>query len=460
MPADLPHALTDRAESRAQGRAHRATAPRRRLAEPSTADRDPVAHLRAQNAGRVRELVPLRMQRMLADPFAFYRGTAGLMAADLAGAPSSGILVASCGDAHISNFGFYASPERRLVFDLNDFDEAGIAPWEWDVKRLVTSALIGGRHAGYDHADIEAVCLAAVATYTSVLQRMAGLSAVDRYFMHLNIHFAREQMSKAGRRALRKAIAAAERRTGARALKRTTERDDAGRMRFVENPPTMVRVDPEGVVSEGGQSIAELFRQYRGSVGVDIDTVLAQYAPADLARRVVGVGSVGTRCFLQLLHGADDDALVLQVKQAGRSVLDEHGAVTQTPRIAEGVAAHGEGFRVVGMQRVLQAVSDPLLGYLRANGRDYYVRQFHDMKGSIELEGLPLDAFDDYVRACAAVLGRAHAQSTTARKVAGYIGRSDAAARAILDWSLGYAELSAADFAAARAAFADDLAGV
>ena len=222
----------------------------------------------------------------------------------------------------------------------------------------------------------------------------------------------------------------------------------------------MVRVDPEGVVSEGGQSIAELFRQYRGSVGVDIDTVLAQYAPADLARRVVGVGSVGTRCFLQLLHGADDDALVLQVKQAGRSVLDEHGAVTQTPRIAEGVAAHGEGFRVVGMQRVLQAVSDPLLGYLRANGRDYYVRQFHDMKGSIELEGLPLDAFDDYVRACAAVLGRAHAQSTTARKVAGYIGRSDAAARAILDWSLGYAELSAADFAAARAAFADDLAGV
>ncbi|HET8928586.1 MAG TPA: DUF2252 domain-containing protein [Microbacterium sp.] len=457
MPVyDSPYALTSRAESRAQGRAHRATAPRGRLADHSTADRDPVGHLRAQNAGRLPELVPLRMQRMLADPFAFYRGTAGLMAADLADAPSSGILVASCGDAHVSNFGFYASPERRLVFDLNDFDEAAIAPWEWDVKRLITSALIGGRHVGYAEADIERICVSAVATYASVLQRMAGLSAADRYFMHLNIDFARQQMSKAGRRALRRAVEGAQRRTGARALERTTQRDDAGRLRFIGNPPTMVRIDPHEIISEGGQSIPQLFRQYRTSVGVDIDTVLTQYAPTDLARRVVGVGSVGTRCFLQLLEGADDDALVLQVKQADRSVLDEHGSITQTARIADGVAAHGEGFRVVSLQRVLQAVSDPFLGYLRANGRDFYVRQFHDMKGSIELEGLPLDAFDDYVRACAAVLGRAHAQSTTASRVTGYIGRSDAAARAILDWSLAYAELSAADCRAVQAAFADE----
>ncbi len=469
MPLDdhtLPttDAVRDRAAAREKGRAQRRVARRRSLAEHSTAPRDPVAHLREQNADRVPELVPLRMQRMLADPFAFYRGTAGLMAADLADAPSSGILVAACGDAHVSNFGFYASPERRLVFDLNDFDEAAVAPWEWDLKRLVTSAVIGGRHAGHPESEVERTCLAAIGAYAAALRRMAATSAVERYFMHVNVDFARSRLSKQGRRALRVAVEAAQKRTAARAVRRTTERDDDGRLRFVERPPTMVRVELAQLVPapDGGtaETLDALYRHYRGTVELDVATVLVQYEPTDLARRVVGVGSVGTRCYLQLLEGADGDALVLQVKEANESVLSRYGRIPQTDRLVRGVEEEGQGFRVVGMQRVLQAVSDPFLGHLRSSGRDFYVRQFHDMKGSIELEGLPADAFRDYVLACALVLGRAHAQSPTASEVVGYIGRTDVAARAILDWSLAYADLSRADFEAARAAFAADLAGV
>ena len=460
MPLDAPDLLTERAhfsrtEARELGKSLRRVVARSELAEQRPAVRDAVAHLREQNETRVPELVPLRMQRMLASPFAFYRGTAGLMALDLGRDPHSRILVASCGDAHISNFGFYASPERKLVFDLNDFDEAAVAPWEWDVKRLLTSVIVGGREAGYDRRDVRRIAYSAFAQYVGILRRLVQLSPSGRYFMHLNVDSARRQLSRDGRQVLDAALAAAERRTAQRAIRRTTERDADGKLHFVENPPTMVRFRLDEAVTAGdvvpAESIHALFGQYRDTVSIDIDTVLAQYEPTDLARRVVGVGSVGTRCYLQLLQGADEDALLLQVKEAGESVLAQYGRIPQPTRITDGVAAHGGGFRVVGMQRVLQAVSDPFLGHLEANGRAFYGRQFHDMKGAVELEGLPVDAFSDYVLSCAGLLGRAHAQSPTAGQVLGYIGTSDAAADAVVTWSSAYAEQSLRDFESASA---------
>lgn len=458
---DAP-AILDREDARAAGRGRRREVPRRSLATGAAHPRDPVAHLREQNLTRIPDLVPIRLQRMLANPFAFYRGTAGLMALDLADAPHSGILVAACGDAHIANFGFYASPERRVVFDLNDFDEAAVAPWEWDVKRMLASVVIGGRHAGYPDADVRAVCLDAFATYANVVATMAKESAVDRYFLHFNVERARGRLSRSGRAALRAALEGAERRTSARAVARTTIRGEEGLLQFVHRPPAMQRVE---LAALGGDirpsqdilaDLPDLYREYRSSVGVEIDAVLAQYAVRDLAVRVVGVGSVGTRCLLVLLEGADGDALVLQVKEAGPSVLERYGGIAQPARLQRGAAHEGEGFRVVGLQRTLQTVSDPFLGYLRSNGRDYYVRQFHDMKGSIELEGLAPAAFADYVRACAVVLGRAHAQSRTAGEIVGYIGRPDTLAEALLTWSLDYADRSAADFEAAREGFAGE----
>lgn len=464
MPFDAPDLLRERAhfsraESRELGKSLRRITSRSDLATRRHEQRDARAHLDEQNAERVPELVPLRMQRMLENPFTFYRGTAGLMAHDLARDPHSGILVAASGDAHISNFGFFASPERRLVFDLNDFDEAAIAPWEWDVKRLVTSIVVGGMHAQYAESDIRDIALAVVAAYLRNLERMTALSPTERYFMHADINFARRTLSREGKAMLKATVAAAERRTALRAVRRTTERDGDGRLRFVEQPPTMTHFDlTEGAPVNGAErssSVAELFEQYRATVPLDVETVLTQFEPTDLARRVVGVGSVGTRCYLQLLQGSDDHALVLQVKEAGRSVLERFGGISQPERITRGVADEGEGFRVVGMQRVLQAVSDPLLGHLQANGRDFYVRQFHNMKGSVDLENQPLAAFRDYVIACGMLLARAHAQSPTAGRVIGYAGRGDLAARAIVSWSFDYARQSAADFEEVRRAVDD-----
>lgn len=430
-----------RAQAHAAGRARRKVVPRTALAQRSTADRDPVALLEEQNADRVTDLVPLRTARMLADPFAFFRGTAGLMAHDLAGDPHSGILVAACGDAHLSNFGFYASPERRLVFDLNDFDEAAIAPWEWDVKRLLTSVVVAGQHAGYDEADVRRAATDAFAVYARSLRALAALPATDRYFVHATANDVGRSLDQQSRAVFRRAIVAAGRRTAARAVRRTTERGPDGRPRFVEDPPTMTHFQPGA-----GLSTADVYGDYLGTVEIDLALVLAHYVPVDTVRRVVGVGSVGTRCFLVLLAGADDDVFMLQVKEATESVLVRYGRIAQPPVVAEPIAASGNGVRVTGFQRVLQASSDPFLGHVRVGSRDYYVRQFHDMKGAVDLGALDAAGFADYADGCAAILARAHAQSLTAHEVVGYIGSSDVAGRAIVDWAFAYARQSRADF--------------
>lgn len=463
MPIENPEselredALLSRGEARLRGRSRREHTPREALAQRSTAARDVVAHIAEQNASRDQDLVPLRIERMLANPFAFYRGTAGLMALDLAADPHSGILIAACGDAHISNFGFFASPERKLVFDLNDFDEAAIAPWEWDVKRLVTSIVVGGIHAEYSDREIRKAARRSVRAYRKGLESSLQTSPLERYYMHGNIDFARRTMSPEAQLVLKAAIKAAEKRTSSRAIRRTTELGEDGILRFVEQPPTMMRTTVE---QRGpGESAAQLYAHYRDTVNIDIDTVLSQYTPTDLARRVVGVGSVGTRCYLQLLQGADGDALLLQVKEASESVLQRYGRIPQPSRITEGVPVYGNGYRVVGLQRILQAVSDPFLGHLRRGEHDYYVRQFHDMKGSIELEGLAFRPFLDYARACGAMLARAHAQSPSSGQIVGYFGKSDAAADAIIDWSFAYAAQSLRDFESLRAFEAQRTAG-
>jgi len=437
------------AERGRRGRAVRVATPRRTLAQLTTAPRDPLGILAAQDASRVPELVPLRAQRMSASPFAFYRGTAALMAADLADAPHSGILVASCGDAHLSNFGFYASPQRTLVFDLNDFDEAAWAPWEWDVKRLATSVVIGGRASSRDERVVERAVRAAIGAYATAIAGGARRSPSDRYFSHFDAALTARALDPASRRALNAAIKQARKRTGERATLKLTEVDAGGRRRFLHEPPTIGPVEPDVI-----ERIQRLVLAYLATAGSDIAQLLDHYRVADIARRVVGVGSVGTRCYLVLFQDGDDHTLLLQPKQAGRSVLVEHGRIRQPPALEALVGREGEGARVVSLQRILQALSDPFLGHLRGERGDYYVRQFHDMKGGIDVETLDDESFVTYARACAVTLARAHGQSASSCDVAGYIGRGTVLEDALTAFAYDYADVSLADYEAFLAAHA------
>jgi uncharacterized protein (DUF2252 family) len=438
----------------ASGREFRRRAPRSTLSVLSAGDRDPLGILDRQNATRVPELVPLRIERMSQSPFAFYRGTAALMAADLARDPGSGITVASCGDAHVSNFGFYASPHRALVFDLNDFDEAAWAPWEWDVKRLVTSVIIAGQATARDEDVVREAALAAVRAYARTIVATSRRTPTQRYFSHFDVSEALASTDRESRAVLREAIRDAEKRTGERAARRLTAMGEDGRLRFVERPPTMTRVAP-GVVAR----IEEYVYDYIQTTSADIRILMTNYVTSDVVRRVVGVGSVGTRCSLVLFQDGDGHALLLQSKEAGRSVLEEYGGIAQPPVLTSHIDEYGEGARVVAMQRLLQAFSDPFLGFLRGvdihdEERHLYVRQFHDMKGGLDIEGLDDGPFARYAQACAITLARAHAQSPNAGVVAGYIGNGRLIGEALLEWAYAYAEVSRADFEAFVAAHA------
>lgn len=438
--------VLSRADWVAAGREVRTQVPRAALAKLDPHGRDPLGILARQDAQRVPELVPLRAERMAASPFAFYRGTAAIMAADLAREPHTGILVASCGDAHISNFGFYASPQRTLMFDLNDFDEAAWAPWEWDLKRLVASVVIGARGVR-DAAVGERSARDAVLAYTRALRAAVAASPLERYYFHLDPKTTYPGLDASSRTVLKRAIKDAKRRTGDRAVRKLTAPDAEGRVRFVESPPTTTRAEPEVY-----PRMQDAFAQYLASANVDVRLLLRQYVLRDVVRRVVGVGSVGTRCYLSLLDTGDDEAFILQVKEAGLSVLEEHGGIAQPEEVRCAVDEGGQGARVVGMQRILQAASDPFLGHLRGGHRDYYVRQFHDMKGGIDTDALEDEAYRDYAVACAVILARAHAQSENAGAIVGYLGRGAGIAESLLQWADAYAALSEADYRAFVAA--------
>jgi uncharacterized protein (DUF2252 family) len=443
MTDDERNATPSRASQTAAGRAARKVTPRRRLAELTTVGRDPLGILDAQNASRVPELVPLRAERMAASPFAFYRGTAALMAADLARDDSSGIRVASCGDAHVANFGFYASPQRTLVFDLNDFDEAAWAPWEWDLKRLVTSIVIAGQATGRDEDVVRRTALSTVRTYARAMRRSVELTPLQRYYQHFDAEGGMKTLDPRSREVVREAIRASQKRTGERAARKLTERGEDGRLRFVEQPPAMTHIEPELQ-----QRVQTSIDAYTATTQVDIRLLLQQYTVSDTVRRAVGVGSVGTRCYVTVLEDDAGRPLLLQTKQAGPSVLAEHGGQPQPVSLTEIVEAFGEGSRVVSLQRVLQGVSDPFLGYMTGNVGHYYVRQFRDMKVGIDMETLDDGPFRQYAQACAATLARAHGQSPTAAAVAGYIGSGQTVAEALLEWGSAYAELSRADYEA------------
>ncbi|KLO43079.1 hypothetical protein ABW17_11110 [Mycobacterium nebraskense] len=436
-------------EDVARGRALRKSVPRRTLAQLTPSEKSATEILVAQNAGRLHDLVPLRFARMLADPFSFYRGSAAVMAADLGASPSSGIEVMCCGDAHVSNFGMYAAPHRSIVFDLNDFDEAAVAPAEWDVKRLITSAIVGGRHAGYPARAIRRCVGQALVGYRTSLQAMLAMDVLDRYYLRVEPERHAGTVSKGLLGVIQKTTSRARSRTSARVFKQLTEIGPDGTPRLREVPPLLQHVDEdiEAVLMESIQ-------EYLATVPADIALLLSHFRVTDVALRVVGVGSVGTRCYLVILVGPNGTPLILQIKEATRSVLDEYGGWPQPAMLAAAVEAKGQGMRVVDGQRILQAMSDVFLGPTRKDGRDYYVRQFHDMKGTVDTEGMAASTFSDYVTACAVLLARAHSQSANASLLRGYVGTSDIVHDAVTEWCYAYADKSLDDFHQLRAAAA------
>ncbi len=431
----------------AAGRAARQQKPRSTLSRLTIGERDPLGILDQQNATRAQDLIPLRTERMSASPFAFYRGTAAIQAADLGTDPHSGILVPSCGDAHVANFGFYASQQRTLVFDLNDFDEAAWAPWEWDVKRLVTSVVIAGQATSRDEVVVMDAALAAVRTYARAMAAHAERSPLVRFFEHLDVTAMAGSAEKSSRDVMKAAIHDAQKRTADRAARKLTQMGPDGRLSFIETPPTMTAVDTEAY-----ERLLDNVRNYALSANIDIRMLLTHYTVSDIARRVVGVGSVGTLCTLILLQDGDGNVLLLQGKQAGKSVLVEYGGIEQPEVFVPYVERHGEGGRVVALQRILQAVSDPFLGHVQAARGDFYVRQFHDMKGGIDADQIEDGPFRNYAQACAATLARAHSQAPNAADVAGYIGNGRVVGESILEWAYAYAALSKQDYEAFVAA--------
>lgn len=430
-----------RAERRASGEARRTEVPLSEHAELRAAPqgRDPVALLRAQEDVREAELVPLRYERMTGSPFAFLRGAAAVMACDLAQTRSSAIDVQLCGDAHVDNFGMFASPDRRLVFDLNDFDETYPGPFEWDVKRLAASVAVAGRANGVKDKRLRRAAATTVASYRTTMAALAGMGPLEVWYARVDVDDLIEQLRASSLRDdTRRASKASRRNDGGVAVRKLTEVVD-GRRQFRRKPPLLVPVDGDAqpaVLRRAGA----LHAQYLTTLRNDAQVLLQRYALVGLAHKVVGVGSVGTRALVMLLESGDGDALLLQVKQANRSVL--------APYVSERDVSH-EGQRVVRGQRLMQATGDPFLGWARGTSRprrDYYVRQLRDMKGGIDLDSLEGDGLAVYGRLCGAVLARAHARAGDPAMVDGYLGSSEEFDHAVADFAMAYADRTDADF--------------
>jgi uncharacterized protein (DUF2252 family) len=453
-PKPVPHlTLPERA---ARGKAARAEVPRSAQAEIDFSKRrDPVALLEEQAVSRLPELVPIRYGRMLVSPFSFYRGGALIMASDLARTPNSGIRVQLCGDAHLSNFGVFASPERRLVFDINDFDETAPGPWEWDVKRLAASFAIGGRELGFSDKERRKIVLDTVRSYRETIAVFAGMSNLDVWYASLPVEEAFEEFTRGvDPKRLKKAganIAKARTKDSMHAFEKLTHVVH-GERRIISDPPLIVPIDELIPASMQRDEIVNevhgLVRSYRLTLETDRRHLLEQFRFVDMARKVVGVGSVGTRAWIVLFLGVDlDDPLFLQVKEAQPSVLEQFVGKSEYKNC---------GRRVVAGQRLMQANTDIFLGWQHVNSgldgkeRDFYVRQLKDWKGSFELEGtLPAGA-GAYGKACGWTLARAHARSGDAIAIASYLGKSDTFDRAVADFAETYADQNERDYKALR----------
>jgi uncharacterized protein (DUF2252 family) len=397
-----------------------------------------------QNRDRESDLIPVRHGRMAVSAFSFYRGAARIMAADLALTPITGLEVQLCGDAHLMNFGVFGSPERALLFDVNDFDETLPGPWEWDVKRLATSFTIGARDSGLRKRDVASITIESVRGYRSAMARFGQMRAIEVWYSRVTSDMLmRITRGRRRRSQLTKIIDKATRRDSLHALSRLAHVVD-GEHRIVSDPPLVVPlrdmesdVDPEA----GRQAVIDLLAQYRSTLRDDRRLLLDRYRLVDVARKVVGVGSVGTRCYIALLQGRDrHDPLFLQVKQATRSVLENHlpASVYANP-----------GQRVVQGQRLMQAASDIFLGWMDdPAGGTYYWRQLRDMKGSADLSTLDLKGWIGYAQICGWSLARAHARSGDPVAIAAYVGSADDFPRAVTQFAARYADQNEADYAA------------
>jgi uncharacterized protein (DUF2252 family) len=456
VPA-VPHFTV--AERAARGHAARAECPRSSHAGFELAEgRDPVAILEAQAHSRVQQLVPLRYGRMLVSPFTFYRGAAAVMAHDLASTPRAGLRVQLCGDAHLSNVGGFASPERTLVLDLNDFDETLPGPFEWDVKRLAASFEIAGRDRDFTDAERRAGVLSAVRSYREWMRKLAEAGNLDVWYAHLDVETVvrnlRGQQAKQQASSVAKQAAKARTKDSLKAFAKLTEEVD-GEPRIISDPPLIVRA--ADIAEEVGMSaeqleegIHQLYRGYRETLQPDRRHLLEDFRLVDLARKVVGVGSVGTRCWIALLIGRDsDDPFFLQIKEAQESVLEPYLGKTEH-------ANHGE--RVVAGQRLMQATSDIFLGWIHAKDtfdgaeRDFYVRQLWDWKTSVDLDTILPKGLELYGEVCGFLLAHAHARSGDRIALASYLGKGDTFDRALAEFAVAYADQNERDHAALRQA--------
>jgi uncharacterized protein (DUF2252 family) len=450
VAAETGHTVQER---QSRGRAARADAPRSSHAswEPATGRFDPVALIEEEDRTRVPELVPIRHGRMADSPFTFFRGAAAIMAADLAETPVSGITVQACGDAHLSNFGAFAAPDRRLVFDVNDFDETLPAPWEWDVKRLAASVDVAGRARGLDGRQRAACVASAVEGYRVTMRTLAEMGDTNAWYARVEVD---DLLGMLRRRGSAKAVARAKRniaktrsKDSLRALGKLTT-TDGGRLRFISDPPLIVPIRellPDADGDELMESMGELLSSYRASLPADVRRLLSGYRFVDLARKVVGVGSVGTRAWVILMLGRDEgDPLVLQAKEAEASVLEPFAGPGTTDN---------NGQRVVEGQRLMQAMGDIMLGWIRTTGidgvqRDFYLRQLWDAKGSAIVEEMEPDILEMYARLCGATLAHGHARSGDRVAIAAYLGSSARFARAVTRFAAAYADQNERDFRA------------
>jgi uncharacterized protein (DUF2252 family) len=441
------------AERAERGKAVRAEVPREShalLVLPP--DRpDPVALLEEQSAGRVADLVPVRYGRMMVSPFTYFRGAALPMASDLAATPASGLAVQACGDAHLSNFGVFGSPERRLVFDVNDFDETLPGPWEWDVKRLAASMEVAARGRGFSGKQRRAIVAATVASYRRAMRSFAGMSDLDVWYAHADVDRLQSQfgsrMKARQRTRVSKGLAKARTRDSMQAVDKLTRIVD-GRPSIISDPPLLVPID-ELLASQADRKfieseLSDLISRYRRTLETDRRYLFDQFQYADMARKVVGVGSVGTRCWIVLFLGRHDaDPLFLQVKEAGESVLS---------RFAGASKYANQGQRVVAGQRLMQASSDIFLGWQRTEtgldgqARDFYVRQLRDWKFSLDVEAMIPRGLALYGELCGLTLARAHARSGDRIAIAAYLGGSDVFDQAITRFADAYADQNEVDY--------------
>ena len=429
---------SSRIERRKQGKLLRKKCPRTAQGEwkPRLKSQDIIKLLQESDIGRIAGLVPLKYQRMAESPFKFFRGTAIIQARDLASARVSGITVQACGDCHLANFGGFASPERAMVFDINDFDETFAGPWEWDMARLGASVVLAARDQSFSRSDAVKAVRAAAASYRKRMAEFAEMKALDTWYAQVSFAAVKEYFRNDADN-----LARLERKQK-QALSRTSEavipkltRVVDGRRMIKDNPPIIYHVDK--FVQNLQKRYVQFSKEYKKTLPLDRLRLYERYRWQDSAIKVVGVGSVGTRCYLSLLMADDDDPLFLQVKEARRSVLESpHGKSRY---------AH-QGLRVVEGQRVMQAASDIFLGWTRSGSHDYYVRQFRDMKVSAEIETFQPGTLIGYAGLCGWTLARAHAKAGDAAMIAGYLGSNDLFEQALASYSEAYADQAERDF--------------